>query len=412
MRPGPVMRAPRATSCRARSRRSRSAGSRDGRAPRAASSSHGSRARGVVRPFVDRSLEPRMEHHELHVRILRGRRDEILRAVVREVEALERQPLVRTEHLHPEIVGALHDGQTDRRVRQRVAVSVGTPRRVRLERCDPPAGHLRLHAIERGADRSEVGRQHALRQHAVHPAVRELAGEVRGPDRRCERHRRVRVTRVRDIGEQRDGRVAREEQVVEVVGPVEALELVGGIARGGHQIAHHRDRLRCIDPPRSVRHHVVRVDVDDQLAARPEHRRAGLAVERVRHREAATLGSGGGRRPRRARRVRAARVEDRQAERDAAGGLQEGPARYAEDAGGCVGPAHDLRDHGPVVPGRRRGQELAVAELTRKERQRRIPPLQFPAALPRPHRTKLPTNSADGSRPEPECRNRCRTTDT
>ena len=184
---------------------------------------------------------------------------------------------------------------------------------------------------------------------------RELACEVRGPDRIRERDRRVGVTGVGHVGEQRDRGVAGEEEVVQVVRTVEALELVGGVACRRYEIADHRDRLGRVGPPRARRHHVMGVHVDDQLAVRAEHRLARGGVERVRDRrtgrrdwwwssDAAASAPG----------VGAAGVEHRQAQRDTSGRLQEPTARHARGRG-------PRRRRGPGSPPPRRGRGPSAA---------------------------------------------------
>ena len=159
----------------------------------------------------------------------------------------------------------------------------------------------------------------------MHTATRKILGEVRSPDRVAKRHGSIGWSRVGNVGEHRNGGVAREEQVVDVVRAIETLELVGSAATTRHQIADHADDARRVLPPRTRRHHMMGVHVDDQFAIAPEHRFAGGSVGHVRNDVAAAASGRGGRTGETASRgaVARARVEHREAQRNATGRLQK-----------------------------------------------------------------------------------------
>ena len=203
------------------------------------------------------------------------------------VEVHERQTLVRDEDLHAEVVRLLDHRQADRGVLEREAVTVRAPRRVHLERGDLAGACGGFHLVEPCVEVAEVRRDHVVHEDTRRAAVGELRGELLGAELIGERKRRVGRAGVRDVGEHRDRRVAREEEVVQVRGAVRALELVRRAARRDHA-EHELHGLGRVLGPRSVGHHVVRVHVDDELAVAAERVLARLDLVRGRNRERAT----------------------------------------------------------------------------------------------------------------------------
>ena len=329
----------------------------------------------VVRAFEDLPLEGGVEDHELHVGKLLRDRDEVLGTVVGEVEPLQREALVRAEHPDAEIVRPLDHREPDRRIVECEPVAAGSPCGVRLERRDASTRDLRVHHVERCRDRREVRREHALGQHAPRTTGREVLREVGSADRVRIRHRSITRSGVGDVGQHRDGRIAGEKQIVHVVGAVQALELVRGGARLGHEIPDHVDRRRRGRPPGSGRHHVVRVHVHDQLAAGSEHRFARRAVRGGRGHEV-TSRFGGRRGPRSAsRRVRRARVEHREAQGHPRSRLEELAATPALPSGDGLGPIEDLPDDRAITRRGWSGHELPVSYLAGQDRERRVRPV-------------------------------------
>ena len=285
-----------------------------------------------------------------------------------------------TEDTHTQVVRALDHRESHGRVVQCEAVTAGSPCRVGLERRDPTTRDLRVHDVEGCPDRCEVRREHALGQHPTDPAVRELPREVGGAHRVRVGHRRVVRARVGNVGEHGDGRVAREEEIVDVVRTVEALELVGRVTRLGDEIPDHVDGRRRGGSPRPRGHHVVGVHVDDELSAGRQHRLARRHVGRGGRLEVPAR-LRGRRRPRRTCGcVGRTGVEHRQAERDPGGRLEELAPAASLAAGDRIRSVEDLADDRPVAACRRPGQELAVPDLARQQRQRWVGPIEVSAA--------------------------------
>ena len=121
---------------------------------------------------------------------------------------------------------------------------------------------------------------------------------------------------------------------------------VGGRAVAAHHAEHEADGVGCVLAPRAVRHHVVRVHVEDELAPAAERVLARGDLGRGRHRERSTRTGRRGRRARtgRSRRRRstargaAARdVDRREHHRDPARGLQEAAPVHSHPACRIVG---------------------------------------------------------------------------
>ena len=153
--------------------------------------------------------------------------------------------------------------------------------------------------------------------------------DLLGPERLGERDRGVGRSRVRDIRQHRHGRVAGQEDVVQVAGPVHAIELGAVGAAGGEHGQHERRRLRGIVDPGPGRNHMVRVDVEDELRA-GQGLLTRRRVLRRRHVEPAALPRGGRRlRMRGRRRAATGELEGGERRRHRAGSLQESPPVHA-----------------------------------------------------------------------------------
>jgi hypothetical protein len=182
---------------------------------------------------------------------------------------------------------------------------------------------------------------------------------------------------------------------VEVGGAVDAPERVSLGAAGWHQVPDHVGDAQRALPPGAVRHHVVGVDVEDELAAR-ERLPAGFDVLRFRDLERASRprarrgGTSGG--PLASAVGAGCRVVRRQDGRHPGAGLEE-PAPV--HPGGVGGGGHPIQG-GPLDPpvggGARRRQVLAVRGGARPQRQHG-PPIRFPLEPASPatrHRDHLP----------------------
>ena len=125
--------------------------------------------------------------------------------------------------------------KTDRGIVERVALTVRAPRGVHLERGDLARRRGRLHPVEPlVAGRRSSGAITLCTSTRDAPPRVSCAANCCVPTRVGERHRRVVGPGVGHVGEHRDRRVARQEQVVQVRGAVRALERVGRRALREH----------------------------------------------------------------------------------------------------------------------------------------------------------------------------------
>ena len=144
----------------------------------------------------------------------------------------------------------------------------------------------RFHLVEPLVQVAEVGCDDVVHEDPLRAAVRQLLGQLLGPELIEERHRCVGRPGVRHVGEHRDGRVAREEEIVEVGRAARTFEAIRRAARRDHP-EHQLHRVGRVLGPGPVRHHVMRMDVDDELV--PAQRvLARLDVVRGRNREGTT----------------------------------------------------------------------------------------------------------------------------
>ena len=167
----------------------------------------------------------------------------------------------------------------------------------------------------------------------------ELRGEMLGSELVAEGNRRVVGTGVGNVGEHRDGRVAREEQIVQVRGAARALERVRGAARGNHA-EHELHGVGGVLGPRPVGHHMMRVHIDHELAVAAERVFARLDFVGWRHRVGAA-----GTRGRRARSCRTVRRRSRARCRRAARRRQIDGGEHRRD------PARRLQEAAPIHTG-------------------------------------------------------------
>ena len=238
----------------------------------------------VVRALDVRGVPGGVVHDELHVGELARDGHDVLGMVEGRVEVHQRQALVRHEDLHAEVVRMLDGREADGGIFQRVALAARAPRRVHLEG-GGRAGRARRSTSPRGwrstgptLGAMMFSTSSRLAPPSVSPAVicwvRQRLGE---------RDRRVGRSRVRDVGQHGHRGVAGQEDVVQVVGPVDAVELIGVGAAGGEHGEHERGRVRSVVDPGSGRDDMVGVDVEDELRSRPapaRRRRCPLAAAR------------------------------------------------------------------------------------------------------------------------------------
>ena len=173
---------------------------------------------------------------------------------------------MRAEHLDPEVVGVLNHGQSDGRVVQFEAAPARTPRRVDLEGRHETRLLGLCHSLEPGGERPEVGRHDVLQKEPRCAASGLLDHELAGGVCVGEGESVGRFTGARQVGEKCDGGVARQKDIVNVRGLVDARERIRRHAMGRQHVEHQLHGLGRLRAPRQARHHMVGVHVEDELS--------------------------------------------------------------------------------------------------------------------------------------------------
>ena len=189
---------------------------------------------------------------------------------------------------HAQVVRMLDHRQPDRRIVQIKAPAARPPRGIDLE-CGHIAGLDGLrHLVQPGLEPAEVGCENILQEQAGSPVPCQARGELPGAFGVGEGDRVIGLTGAGHVGEQRNGGVAGEEHVVQIRAAVHAGQRVRGCAV---RRDHAEDELECVrrgSPPWQVRHHMMGVDVEDELAAAAQRVLASRDLLRSRNPVAAT----------------------------------------------------------------------------------------------------------------------------
>ena len=268
-------------------------------------------------------------HHELHVGELARDRHDVVGVVEGRVEVDQREALVGDEDLHPEVVRVLNGGQADDGVLEREASAARAPCRVHLERGGSTELHRARHLVEGRGHGPDVGGDDVLDEDPAGAAAGQAGGDVLRRQRLGERDGRVGGARVRDVGEHRHRRVAGQEEVVEIGGPVHAVQLRGVGAAGREHGEHEPRGLGGVLDPGSARDHVVGVHVEDELGT-GQGLLAGRGVRGRGRGEAPAPGTWAGGRTRMRRGRAAGELEGGEGRRHGARALQEAPAVDAQ----------------------------------------------------------------------------------